>query len=394
MSAQEITPLDVKSDVADHARQAGGAAESGMPCASRAAPPSGKWIATGVGGALLLMSGLVAFWIGTIGTRPSLLREGLVVDADQLDFGDAWENQSIRRVLSVRNPTSSAIHVRAFLCSSAAMTVEPASVDVPPAQAVRISVNIDLASMCGLPSAKATEQATFSITPLIAGHSPRVVTWKVGLRVRKPFSVEAHTLHFSTPVVHGVTPPVRKTHVRAHYPLRSLSVACDTTCARARLVHRADNTDGYDLEVEPSNRLPCGPFAIPISVKGVTQQGAYEFAQHLVATGSTEEDVWPAPDRVDSGVTALGEVIRHTVVLRSSTSQAFTLEGIEGGQNVHVEPAHGASTQQAFMVTQQATRLGRQTNKLVFLVRLRGRALIQVPFELSYYWVSTRQTRD
>lgn len=344
---------------------------------SATVPVAPRWRDWGLSLLLLAAAALVAVWIGhSLGSVPPT-NFGLVVDAQELDFGSVWENREFPWKFTVRNPTDHDLEITGFWSSCSCAVVSPETALVPAGGAADIHLKLDLSAPFGKDEDTAGPprlqgQFLAELVPNVKGAVPGQQPWRITGEVRRALTV-TDLGETSEPLVRGQPFPKRILRVKAHGPIHAIGARCAKRGYGQVFVARSPKrAHEWNVEVVFDPALPDGPFRAPLEIFPYGPNGQRFAVMTLPLEGVILQDAQFVPASVGFAPEVVGRTLSETVTISSHAGKRFEVESIDVPDgSVRVEPVAAADAT-VYRVFKTVTKAGRQEVAVRFRLRYRS----------------------
>jgi hypothetical protein len=299
--------------------------------------------------------------------RPPLLR------ADNLDFGDAWEDPRFGWVVPLTNPGSRPVRVDDVRASCGVAVADAGPFTLAPGQTRPLRLTLDLtpkpAEAADRPREFAAELA-LATRPDPDGPPGREAVPVRG-RVRPVLDVRPRDPAFPTRSERA-GPPSATFAVVPAVPLETLTAVADTPGFVTTL---RQNGPGGSLVVivTATAPRPVGPFAAEVRLIPVRANGEPLPERVVTVRGRVVPDVAADPPRVTVGCRAVGEEAEEVVAVSSLTGRVVAVESVTAagdGLTAELLPADGGGPR--VRARQRVARAGALNGRVELVVRPEG----------------------
>jgi hypothetical protein len=257
--------------------------------------------------------------------------DALVVDPEELDFGEVWVQRDFRWTLPIRNTTSTDLGIRSFATSCGCTSVEPKSIIVPARGEAPIELELDLRPS----NSSGQSRQQFSVN-IFADPTDAVrfrPQWRLTGLVRVPIEFRPTTLAFEDSLVEGMPLAARTVRVVCNEPVVRISVECDPEMGTAICTELTDSTELPDagaerflIRVLPSDKLAVGEYEFDVGVRVVLADGTETPPIALPVRARILDDIRILPELSHLGMLAVGSEAQETLRLESRRGEAITVQ--------------------------------------------------------------------
>jgi hypothetical protein len=342
---------------------------------------------------LLAVSGGVAFetgWLAFSEQNQQPDKSFLILSAENLNFGEAWEAERFNWTLKIRNQTHEEVAIRGFSYSCDCAEIEPRSLSIGGHSSKSVRLILNLTSRRKLLSE--SRDLEVLVQPQIVGyrnHPP----WSIHGRVRTAiqFSDEAPDLgrhsEFAQPV------PEKRVTVTSFVPLRSLTATSASESISVAVKKRNDSATQFDLLISAA-KLPLGSFTSLINVVPTLSDGTRLPARKFSVTASIVNDFQASPPGALFGARMVGENGQQSLTVYSISRRAFWLKGIDvQAKNVAVArhpDFNKTGTELNLVVKQRISQIGEQKGQIILHLATDDGKEHHLPLPVSYFGLGDR----
>jgi hypothetical protein len=334
----------------------------------------------------LIVSGGIAYWLQKQQPMYAAPNGGLLIDANQLDFGEAWENKAFVWELTLHNPTTSEINVLKILSSCTCQKVEPESVVLPPGGTKKVRLTLDLTNAEQPQQPDSVHDFEQRLVPLIAGAPPRQQGWTLKGRVRILLAASPQTVRFGTRLVRGMPFSAEAVKIKKHPQVTGAFAESDPLLS-VTIGPSPGISEEYELKIVPQAKAPPGPFRFDVLVKPTNAKGEALPPLVIPVEGVVLQDVQAQPNIVVFGMKPIANEVKETITLRSASGKPFDVLGVGcASADIQVLPlTTNSSVVRTYEIIQRVAREGHQSAIIRFAVRVPGEPeSMEVTVQVAY----------
>lgn len=276
--------------------------------------------------ALLIGCNSLAFYLGS---KRSAEPPRLVVDEQELAFGDAAPVADFEHSITFHNPTAETIEAT-LTASCKCMRFDPRHVVIPPGQSQKTALALNLVPLQNAEALEAVRPFDVDIVAELNGPRPGKQRWTLTGQVKSPVTIKPGRIGFDRELVRGSPFVPHSVLVRLHQPGGVVKAECDSSLAECVVTPVPGKADEFRLQVLPSTELPDGPFQFFVGLVAVTAVGQETIGIPLRVGGTVWPEVRLSPSRLDLGAMRQGTRRSVTVELQSRSGREFTVTKISG----------------------------------------------------------------
>ena|GEM_PF-5896647 len=325
---------------------------------------------------ILAAAGCFTYWFGFAREILPPPNAGLVVEAKELDFGEAWEVQEFPWRLTIHNPTGKDVKIDDWFHTCNCVSIEPKTLRILPGEIATAKLTLNLLDDSPSAEGKLRRDFDVGIVPLIEGKYLGQRGWTITGKIRRILSTSPTRLFVTEELIRGTAYAQQEIRVKAHTLLHSIKPTCKVASVGIRLGSTSNDfivgMNFYDwlsagrhrteliLEALGSDLKPIGRTVLPVEVLVV-------------------EPVMAMPGAIIVGASAFGDVHEETIVLMSRFKEPFIVSGVKSSSaNIVVEAL--ASRLHEYRVRVTANARKGQPDSIEFLVECAERRFrIAVP---------------
>lgn len=304
---------------------------------------------------------------------PQAEQPALTVDPAHLDFGDVWESDKFEWSAPVRNRTETALQVSAYSSSCSCVSASSSRL-IPAGESAPLTFRIDLRAVaCASAAPQHVRDANIRVG-IARDSAPTEAVTAVELRgrVKSALAVSARAVDFGRLALNGTKS--RVVTVRGLVGLRELNATVDGTAVIAEL--KATGAAQWELHLRPTATAVVGRYEAKVKLEPITTNGERVPPVTLAVAYDVLADIQPDSPFVPLGAGRVGETLRGTFTVASSSGKAFPAPTCDGAT---LAPAHTTpQSSYTFQIAHEVAALGNQTVPVV----VRGRDADGHPFEV------------
>jgi hypothetical protein len=295
----------------------------------------------------------------------------LAAEPGSLDFGVAWNSDSFRWTLPIRNTSDATVAVKRVAGSCSCTSVSPSAFVLKPGQRLELALTYDLASRT-----RDADSTTVPFENAIVAHGPDdspIAGWTVRGMVKRGFSCVPRELAFGESLICGQPYSSRTLEVTCVEPCRRLVATIDPRYGAAVVTNANDNHRHFQVQVAPSASLGQGMHTFNVALIAVLQSGERLPAVSVPIKAQVVGDLRILPDVTHFGDVTLGEAREETVSLTSRTGQPFDVaKYVCSSKDVEVLPISSkVAAGQLYRVKIRSSRVGLQESDVHFAIKYR-----------------------
>lgn len=249
----------------------------------------------------------------------------LYVASEQLDFGDLWETDSIRRTITVQNRNRAAIRIKGFASACSCLSIESKPMVLSPEDSAQIPVSLDLEkaprSKPNLNEASVLQVAFF---PIREREGPIAKPWIITGKVQHPFLFDKPRVDFGEVFLQGTARASRKLIASKNPKIRDCKIDYDKDLMELQCERARETAMQLPLEVTLKRSIPPGFHESRITLVGTDSKGQRASSACIVRFTSLA-DFHAIPSVVICGPRLIGEVVHETVAVASRTRTVFQI---------------------------------------------------------------------
>jgi hypothetical protein len=274
--------------------------------------------------ALLILCNGLAFYFGS---KRSAEPPRLLIDEDELTFGEAHPVPDFEHSITLHNPT--ALTIEATLTASCKCTrFAPRHLVIPAGESRTAAVALNLIPLNNAEAAEPVRPFDVDIVAELGGTRPGRQRWTLTGEVTAPVTLETGMIRFDGELVRGTDFRAKSILVRLHQPASSVQASCDPLEAECAVTAVSGKPDEFQLQVLPSEKLLDGPFQFFVALLAVSADGKETVGNPLRVGGTVWPEVRLSPSRLDLGAMRQGSRRTISVELQSRSGREFTISSI------------------------------------------------------------------
>ncbi|MCI0684463.1 MAG: hypothetical protein L0Y71_20315 [Gemmataceae bacterium] len=320
---------------------------------------------------------------------------GLVVDAKELDFGEAWEDRAFPWKFAIRNSTDKDVKIIRFWSGCSCVSVTPELVTIPAGGNAHVALVLDLTAAFWEKSGATQVVANQSKRSFEAEISPQLADgptfagqhWTIRGNVARVLTVSRAFLQLDEGFICGEHFPTQQLKATAHVPLAGIVAKCPIGSGHeATVVCPSPDANEWEVRVAVRPDLRAGPFKFDLTLVPVRDDGRALPSQVIPVRGTATESVRAIPSTLVLGLRQVGTIVEDAVTLESLIGLPFEVLKIES--NGSCTEVRSASTSGAYRGTRylirQRVSSGSNLEAVRFHVRSREREF-QVNVNMAYH---------
>lgn len=306
-------------------------------------------------------------WLRPAPAESARSASALLVDARQLDFGDAWETEKFVWRLGVHNPGPDPARVTTLSAGCGCVASDSVSETISPGQSRDIPFEVDLRNKCASAEPKEFRNVEIRLPVRIEPHSAiPTAPWVLHGRVRSAITVPVRNVDLGRAAVASPSQP-RVLAVRALTDLSQPKVNVEGAGVVTEPQATSDPRS-WSLVIGKAANLRPGHYAATVILRPVTRAGDEATPVRIPVEFDILGDVQADAPAVAFGCCRVGETAEGRVSLTSLSGRPFhvakwTAEPTEG---VEVRPEGEAGPTQFFSIRQRVTAIGDRNGTLRF----------------------------
>lgn len=308
---------------------------------------------------------------------------GLEAAAEDLDFGEAWEDPEFVRTVTLTNRTDREVRVTGLTGGCECTSVEPQAFALAPGASQQIRVKIDLTHRYPHQFGIDRRELAVSVYPRFADRGAAAGGWTLRGVVKSRVSVDGRELAFADLCGQGES-VTRAMKATAHVPLANLEATCPADKATVSVVPSAKRPGGYDVRVTPNPDLPLGPFRFDVALTATLPDGAKHRCVAFAVAGEMRSPVRVIPDPVLLGERPVGETAEATVSVRFPAG--WSVDRVETERSdTRVSPTEPLDGRPTYRISQLISKQGDGTCQVRFVCRKPDGQLETIPATVRWY---------
>lgn len=315
--------------------------------------------------------------------RPPITEQPVLTVAPRdLDFGEVWETDEFRLVLPIHNNTPTRMRLTEWRSSCDCLGVEPSSLEFAPDGTRAVSVKLDLASKLRVRPTAAQTVAVNLIGSLSDGRS---VTWQIH-GVVKPLLKASPALSFA-PLSELAQPyGLKPLALEFTEPVSLAALESDSPFVTASFGGAASRPHAQCLfALRFASVIPVGEHRFTLTARGEVPSSGQQFVKQLGGAIRVAADVQADPNHVVFPSKMIGECAEETVLLKSLTGRAVSIEAVTTiGEGLTAEATEG---EPRVTIRQRSARGGQVTTRVHVVARSEGR-LYDVVILVASLWIN------
>lgn len=314
-------------------------------------------------------------WAVSSGVLGENVVDGLAVDRAALYFGEVWEQDAFEWSIPIRNTTDAPVRIVAIEASCGCKSFSPKQLEIPPhgESQLRLTLNLTLNDSTVKPSS--ASPFAVQVTTYVQANDLVSRVWTIRGRVRDVLGFP-NDIQFggAERLVQGAVFASKSVQVSAFVPLAELKAHCDASLAAVGVRRLDERGHEFSVVVTPSKALKPGPFAFPLRLSPVLQDGSSLPSLSLRVHGFVEQDMRATPDAV-SFVGAVGATApSQAVALHSFSGQDFdvtdiTVSPTQPPIQIRQATPQDSSQRRSFVVSPNNIFRGDRRQEITFFVR-------------------------
>lgn len=343
---------------------------------------------------LTLSASLAAYHFGSLAAVGLRQREqraplptinGLYIEPQSLDIGEAWETPQHTFRLTIQNVGSVARTITRFQTTCDCLQLDPPGQTIAPGDKAEFIAHLDLTHRLPYQMGVAHWAVSVRLAPVFEGDFAPTPGWEVKGVVRSRVSLNTPKLMFEDRCSHGGPRVWQKVRAKAHVPLKSLQASVLPKSAEVR-VESSTTPGDYFIFVSPNPSLPMGRFHFEVQVQAVTLDDTAHPCSAIEVVGEMQPTSrviprmvllgeHPVPSEAEADVTlrlpANDWKIDHIETDTTETLVTQTKADLEAGVRLHI--------------TQRIRQVGDHASTIRIVVRKPDKQVEIVPVEVRYY---------
>jgi hypothetical protein len=289
----------------------------------------------------------------------------LVVDANRLHFGEAWETDQFEWTVPVHNRSAAPVRVTTHesSCSCVAAT---STTPIAPGATADVTFRIDLRNPCAGAEPQAVRDVAIKVY-LGQDSSPTKPLTAIELRgrVRSAVTVGAKSVDLGR-IPATAAPRVREVPVRALMALRDLTATAEGDMVQADVKPTGAGT--WAVRITSVTGLSPGKHTATIRLHPALASGEVAPDVAIPVEFDVPADVQPDSPTVMLGAHRVGESAAEAVTLTSLSGRPFRVEkwSAEVPADTEVRPKQADGAAQSFTCRQRVAAVGQQSTRITF----------------------------
>lgn len=311
---------------------------------------------------------------------------GLYIEPQALDIGEAWETPEYRFPLKIRNAGRVSRTIRRFQTTCGCLELDPPGRIIEPGETAEFTGKLNLMHRLPYQWGIAQWPVSVRLDPVFDGDLGSTPGWEVKGVARCRVSINTPKLAFDERCSPEGSRVWQKVHAKAYVPLKELRAAATSKTAEVRVEKSATDPADYFIFVSPNASLPLGRFRLEVQLQAMTLDDVV----HPCPTIEVLGDMQPS-SRLIPRMVLLGE---HTVPSEAEADVTLRLPGkdwkiahIEADTTgVRIKRSKSELEEEVRLhITQRIKQAGDHVSTIRIVVRRPDKKLEIVPVEVRYY---------
>jgi hypothetical protein len=331
-------------------------------------------------------------WLATSPTKEVAEKPGLRINPNSLDFGEAWESDSLRWPVEFENTDKKPICIERF--------------DIGGCDCVKVDVERLMIPAGGRGTVTAVLDLTRHRPAVISGESwpdrlplrvecrestgrKSQMGWFIQGKVKALVTVEPGFIWFGDDLLRGTAGQPRQVLIRPLVPLNDLLISSQPEGFECTL-KRVSN--GYKLTATPTNRLPSGFISRDLRLSVYDRHDKLLPAQTITIFGTVTESVAALPRSTSFGPVRVGEIGAASITVGSRIALPFEVTKIESPPGLLILEQGKQNDQWHVRIEQRLDGLGSQSVTMKIHVRLSSGETVNLP--VTFTWCGVAAETD
>lgn len=335
----------------------------------------------------LAVACVLAYWLTRTSPVVQGPNEGLVVDDNELSFGEAWENTKFRWKVTVKNPTSKDVSIVDFSASCGCIELKPKKLVVRAGTSEQLTFELDLSRATPDPVSLARKFSA-PISPVFLNGRTGELPWVLSGFVKESFSLNPREVNLGD--IHVSKQPIGPMTIaaRSNIPVSEIKVSVPVHRMTAYVRPSAAKHGESEIIINYTSALPVGNTRDIIVIKPIAKDSDVVLpAWRIPVIGRITTDYVPNPHMVLFGLREIGKSFTEHVVIRSIRSTPFSIERVACSEaSQQAELVNGKNDVEATIrITQRIEQTGEQFGTITAILRTHENNVVQVPILVKYF---------